>query len=255
MTAKNMSVKQRLKDDEVVIGSWLGLGSEAATEILCRAGYAFLVVDLEHTPIGLETAERLIRVIEGHDKTSLVRLSTNDPVLIKRVMDSGAHGIVVPMINTRSELDQAYAALHYPPRGVRGVGLARAQHYSPAGFESYRAWLAQEALLVAQIEHVNALANLDAIFAHPHLDAYLIGPYDLSASMGLAGQLDHPEVKAAMVQIAAAAARVGVPSGIHIVEPDPAALAARRQQGYRFIAYSVDYRMLDHAARHGGPCE
>lgn len=243
-------LRARLRAGEAVVGSWLTLADPTVAELMARAGYAFLVVDLEHSPRSLDQAAELIRTAELAGATPLVRLSGQDPVQVKRVMDAGAHGIIVPMCNSREQLAAMHAAMHYPPVGSRGVGLARAQGWGE-GFHAYRAWLDEEALLVAQIEHAAALPQLDALLSFPGLDAVLVGPYDLSASLSHPGQLDHPAVAEALATIEAACARHGVPAGIHQVEPDPVALRLRMQQGYRFLAYSVDFRMLAVAAREG----
>lgn len=242
--------KQRLAAGEVTLGGWVSLASEAVAEIMCAAGLEWVAVDLEHSTTALADAERLIRVIDGRGRAPLVRLTANDPQQIKRVMDAGAHGVIVPNVRGREDVLRTVRAMHYPPRGERGVGLARAQGYG-ASFGSYRAWLETSAVLVAQIEHVDALAELDAILGVPELDAVLIGPYDLSASMGAPGVFDAPGFVDAMATIRRAAAARGKPAGIHVVEPDPAALRARLDEGYRLVAYSVDFRMIDVACRAG----
>ncbi len=235
----------------VRLGTWLTLGSPAIAEIVCKAGFDWVCVDLEHSTTSLETAEALLRVIDLCGKRGFVRLSTkDDAVQIKRVLDSGAHGLIVPMINSAEDVERVVLAMHYPPRGHRGVGLARAQAYGP-GFEAYRRRLAEEVELIVQIEHADALPHLDAIFASEDVGGCMIGPYDLTASMGIAGQFDHPDAVAAMSRIAQAAQSAGVAAGIHVVEPDPAALKQRIDEGYTFIAYSVDFRMIDAASRLG----
>ena len=243
-------LRARLASGQRLMGTWLTLADPAVAELMAQAGMDFLTIDLEHSSLDLFQAAALIRVAELSGAAPLVRLSDNDPVQIKRVMDAGAHGIIVPMVCAAADVSRAWQALHYPPRGRRGVGLARAQAYGE-GFGAYRAWLDEQAVLVAQIEHKDALAALDEILAQPGLDAFLVGPYDLSASMGIAGQFEHPDFIAALEQILAAGRRHGVPAGVHVVEPDPVQLRARLDQGYRLVAWSVDFRMLAAAARQG----
>lgn len=230
------------------IGSWLALGNEAIAEIFCKADYEWLCIDIEHTTCSLETTEKLIRVIDLSGKTPFVRLSSNDTVQIKRVMDSGAHGLIVPMVNSKEDVIKAYKAMHFPPTGIRGVGLARAQGYGP-GFKSYHEQAKDNSTLIIQIEHVDALANLDEIFSCDEIDAYMIGPYDLSASMGIPGDFENPKLKEALEKIKSAAAKYNRTPGFHIVEPDTQELKAKIAEGYKFIAYSVDFRMIDHTAR------
>lgn len=244
------SLKKRLAAGQVTIGSWITLGHPAIAEIMAQAGFDWLTVDLEHSTITLDQAGQLIRVCDLCGAPPLVRLSANDPVQIKRVMDAGAHGIIVPMVNTAEEASAAVAALRYPPRGVRGVGLARAQGYG-ASFEAYRTWLADEALVIVQIEHIIAEENLEAILAVEGVDGFIVGPYDLSGSLGRPGDFEHPDMRASMERIAAIARQGGKPGGLHVVEPNPAELQSQVDQGYRFMAYSVDIRMLDVACRLG----
>ena len=243
-------LKNCLRANQLAVGSWLSLGHAGICEIMCNAGFRWVAVDLEHTTTSLEQAEAIIRVADGKGVTPLVRLASHDPVQIKRVMDAGAHGVIAPNIRTAKELAQVAAAMQYPPTGTRGVGLGRAQGYGP-GFESYRSWLSESSVLIAQIEHVDALENLDEIMSVQALDAYMIGPYDLSASMGCAGQFNNEQYLAAVSTIVEAGNRHGVCSGTHVVEPDPVQLRQRIDDGFRFIAYSVDFRMIDAACRQG----
>jgi 2-dehydro-3-deoxyglucarate aldolase len=245
-----VSLKAQLATGETVLGGWITLGSDAIAELMCDAGFDWIGIDLEHSTQTLATAESLIRVIDGKGKAPLVRLSRNDPSEIAKVMDAGAHGVIVPRVTGRADAEAAWHAMHYPPEGRRGVGLARAQGYG-AAFSAYREWLASSSVLIVQIEDARVLAELDDLFAFPGVDGYMLGPYDLSASLGVPGRLDHADVRSAAERALAAAKQHGRAAGIHVVEPDPAALRARLDEGYRFVAYGVDFRMLDIACREG----
>lgn len=231
------------------LGSWLTLADPAAAEILARAGFDWLAVDLEHTPLTLERAQELIRVVSLCGVCPLVRLSANDPVLAKRVMDAGAGGVIVPMVNSRADAERAVASVRYPPAGTRGVGMWRAQGYGP-GFASYLR--ASRAVFVAvQLEHKLAAENAAEILAVPGVDAFLVGPYDLSASLGVPGRFEHPAVRAALRRMLAAGRAAGVPAGYHEVSPDPAPSLRRLREGCRFLAYGTDYLFLGESARAG----
>lgn len=245
------SLKTKLKNNELAVGGWIMIGHPAVAEIMGRSGLDWVAIDMEHSAITTQQAEDLIRAV-GYDSgtPALVRLTNNDPNLIKRVMDSGASGIIVPLIMSADEAAAAVQALYYPPRGTRGVGLARAQGYG-ASFQDYRAWLEAEAVCITQIEHIEAVKRIDSILAVPGVDGYMIGPYDLSASMGLAGQLDHPDVLVAVETVRKAGVAAGKPGGIHIVEPDTARLKDAVGKGFTFIAYGIDTRMIDTACRAG----
>ena len=247
-----VSLKKKLEKQELALGGWVMTGHPASAEIMARSGLDWVCIDLEHTAIDLGITENLIRAIEVGGAAALVRLTNNDENLIKRVMDSGASGIIVPMVKSREDAQNAVDALYYPPRGRRGVGLARAQKYGAgAGFRNYRDWLENEAVCVVQIEHIDAVDNLEDILSVSGVDAYFLGPYDLSASMGLAGQLDHPDVLAAMTRTCEIGKQMNKPSGLHIVEPDKAKLKDSIEQGFTFVAWSIDTRMIDIVCRSG----
>ena len=214
------------------------------------AGFDWLAVDLEHSVITIREAEELIRVIALSGVCPLVRLSDNDPVQIKRVMDAGAHGVIVPMVNSASDAERAVEAVRYPPRGKRGVGLARAQGYG-SSFESYKKWLDEESVVVVQVEHIEAVNNLEAILSVDGIDGFFVGPYDLSGSLGIPGQFDHPAMKEAMGTIQSTAIASDRAAGIHVIQPDAEELLQRVGEGYTFLAYSLDIRMLDSACRSG----
>jgi len=246
----NATLKKKLQSNALTIGSWITLGHTSIAEILAHAGFDWLVIDLEHTTISIEQAGELIRVIDLCGVAPLVRLTSNHPDQIKRVMDAGACGIVVPMVNSADEAIHAVASTHYAPQGNRGVGLARAQMFG-AGFSDYLGWQKEGPVVIVQIEHQDAVDQLESIFSVPGVDGFIIGPYDLSCSMGMPGEFDRPEFKEAMNRILSIGLRMKCPAGFHIVEPDQSRLRQVITEGYRFIAYSVDIRMLDVAARAG----
>lgn len=250
MPSAAINLKQRLRAQEATLGSWITLAHPTIAEIFCRAGYDWLTVDLEHSTITLAQAEELIRTIDGFGSVPLVRLSGIDAVQIKRVLDSGAKGIIVPNVKDRTDVDRVVSYMCYPPKGERGVGLARAQHYGP-NFKDYMTNFDSQKVLVTQIENVNAIQNIDEILSHPDVDAYILGPYDLSSSLGVPGEFDHPLMLDALAKVKASALRHNKVGGIHVISPDPAELASRRAEGYKFIAFSLDIRMLDVAARAG----
>lgn len=226
------------------------LGNADIAEIMAKAGFDWLVVDLEHSVIDLDMAGHMIRVIDLCGVPPLVRLTSNDPNQIKRVMDAGAHGIIVPMVNSAREAERAVAAVHYPPNGSRGVGLGRAQGYG-AGFREYMAWQEDGPIVLVQIEHRTAVENLESIFAVPGVDGFIIGPYDLSCSMGIPGQFETQQFAEVLAHVSRTAQRLNMPAGLHVVEPDEAQLARALNDGYRIIAYGVDIRILDVGAREG----
>ena len=232
------------------IGSWITLGHPAIAEIMAAAGFDWLAVDLEHSVITLREAEELIRVIDLKGLPAFVRLSSNNSEQIKRVMDAGASGVIVPMVNTREEAVSAVSAVKYPPIGTRSFGLARAQGYGPK-FEDYISWQEEGTLIIVQIEHIQAVENLESILDVPGVDGYFVGPYDLSGSLGVPGDFNHPDFLEAMDEINRLASQTNVPGGVHIVEPDVEKLREYIANGLTFLAYSIDTRMLDESCRKG----
>ena len=241
-------LKSRLADGQVTVGSWLTLAHPGIAEIMSKAGFDWLTIDLEHSVITIREAEELIRIIVLSGVVPLVRLSANDPVQIKRVMDAGAHGVIVPMVNSSAAAESAVEAVRYPPMGKRGVGLARAQGYG-SSFDRYREWVNRESVVIVQVEHIEAVDNLEAILSVEGVDGFIVGPYDLSGSLGVPGQFDHTSMKEAMGRIRTVGLSSGKSSGIHIIEPNLEELRQRLDEGYRFVAYSLDIRMLDRACR------
>lgn len=239
-----------LCSNNLSIGSWITLAHPAIAEIMAKSGFDWLAVDLEHSVITIREAEELIRIIDLSGVVPLVRLSSNDPIQIKRVMDAGSYGVIVPMVNTKLDAMQAVEAVKYPPVGKRGVGLARAQGYG-VSFDDYFAWQQKSAVVIVQIEHIDAVNNLESIFSCKGVDGFIIGPYDLTGSMGIPGQFDHPDFLSAMKKIRSVSRQMNMTGGIHVIEPEPAQLEQRVAEGYRFIAYSLDIRMLENACRKG----
>ncbi len=240
-------LKLKLRKKKLSIGSWITLGHSAIAEIMANAGFEWLVVDLEHSVISLSEAEGLVRTIGSSGSIPLVRLPSNDPVIIKRVLDAGALGIIVPQVTSRKEATKAITSAHYPPKGDRGVGLARAQGYG-ASFDSYKQLNSDGFLVIAQIEHIDAVNCLEEII-ESGIDAIIIGPYDLSASMGIPGQFNEAKFINAIEKIIDITNRQDFPLGVHIVEPDLNELDKRVEQGFSFIAYSLDIRMIDKISR------
>ncbi len=243
-----MTLKQKLKNKETTIGSWISIGHSAIAEIMAKAGFDWLVIDMEHSVIELREAHELMQAIDLGGIPSIVRLTSNDENQIKRVMDGGAHGVMVPLINSAAEAERAVASVYYPPRGKRGTGLARGQGYG-ATFQEYRKWLDENGLVVVMIEHIDGVNAADEILAVKGVDAYMIGPYDLSSSLGVAGQFDNPAVIDAIARIREAGEKAGIPGGIHVVDPDLGDIAKRMEEGFTFIGYGMDVRILDATSR------
>lgn len=250
MTSPPVSLKARMARRELTVGSWITLGHPGIAEIMAGAGFDWLTVDMEHSAIGIADAQRLIQVIELSGVAPLVRVGDNDPIIIKRVLDAGAHGVIVPMVNSRSDAERAVAAAYYPPRGRRGVGLARAQGYG-ADFEGYRKRAEERTVVIVQVEHIDAVANLEAILSVDGVDGFIVGPYDLSGSLGVPGQFDHPDVAGALARIREVSGKMAPVPGYHWVPSEPSGAITKIREGYLFVGYSLDILLLGDTARGG----
>ena len=224
------------------IGSWMQIPDSSVAEIMGQAGYDWVAIDLEHGTMAAHQLPDLFRALELGGTLPLVRLAQGHPKDCKQALDSGAGGVIVPMIESAKQLMVIRDACRWPPAGTRGVGFSRANLFGKH-FDTYREE-AQAPMLVAMIEHFRAIEDLENILEVDGLDAILIGPYDLSASMGITAQFDHPDFQAMMNMIQRLSASKHIPAGVHVVQPSSKELKQRLDEGYRFLAYSVDAVML-----------
>ena len=232
------TIRAKLRRGGYSIGSWIQIPHPSIAEIMGQAGYDWVAVDMEHGSVGVHQLPDLFRALELGNTLPLARIAEGQPKDCKQALDSGAGGVIVPMIESAAQLLAIRDACCWPPTGTRGVGFSRANLFGK-NFQAYSEE-AQTPLLVAMIENHRAVAELDAILDVKGLDAILIGPYDLSASMGLNAKFDHPDFCLTLEKILALAQARSVPAGIHIVSPSPDQLRMRLEEGYRFIAYSID---------------
>lgn len=243
-------IKEKIRGGEPSLGSWMSMAHPSIAEILAMAGWDWVVIETEHTAIDVSEVLRLIIAIEQRGSVPLVRLAWNDPIQAKAVLDSGAAGVLVPMVNSKAEAELAVKMTKYPPLGFRGVGLARAQGYGE-NFDAYVQNANADTLLMVQIEHRDAVANIEEILSVPGIDGTFIGPYDLSLSLGIPGQTSHPQVVEAKRKVKEATLSHGLIAGVHFVQPRTAVEDCRQavKEGYRFIAMGTDILFLGDSAR------
>lgn len=242
---KKNTVKEKLRAGKPSVGSWLSLCSPIAAEHMAHVGFDWLVVDTEHSPVGFETTVHCFQAICTTDTVPMARVAWNDPMLMKRLLDAGAMGLVVPMVKSAEEARQAVAAMKYPPKGFRSVGGGRCSLYGDDYFERAN----DEIAVVVQIEHMDAVKAAEEILSVEGVDAGFIGPNDLAASMGIGLRLRTfpPEHEAAIMRVLEAGRKTGTAVGIHC--PTPAAVNMRIQQGFQFIALAGDLRFMNAAVR------
>jgi 4-hydroxy-2-oxoheptanedioate aldolase len=237
-------VKRALKEGKPSVGTWLSLGSIVAARFMARTGLDWLNVDIEHSLVDCETACHIFATVADAGCTALARVPANRLDHIKRVLDNGAMGIVVPMVNSRQEAEDAVAAALYPPRGIRSVGGSVHALNFGTDANDYYAHANDELLIVLQCEHIKSVENADAIFSVPGIDAMFVGPNDLAASMrtkdgkGPSGQA----TKEALDHILAMCKKHKVAPGIHCGSAEEANL--RIAEGWQFIAVGSELKMM-----------
>jgi 2-dehydro-3-deoxyglucarate aldolase len=232
-----------MKQKKVSIGSWVTLNHFSIVEIMADAGFDWLCVDMEHSVTDYSEAQMLIATIQSKGIKAYVRVGENNNRIIKRVLDAGADGIIVPMVNSKEEAINAINSVKYPPVGKRGVGLARAQNYG-FGFNNYKDNIADDIKLIVQIEHIDAINNLNDILSLDEIDGTFIGPYDLSGSMGKPGRYNDLDVKSVLENYENVVKKHDKLVGYHVIEPDYKLVEEKIKSGYNFIAFSLDTLFL-----------
>lgn len=241
----NISLKQRIAQGEALIGTIITLPSPEIAEIIRAAGYDWLFVDLEHSTLSIQDAQAILQAA-GPELPCLLRIPANNDVWIKKSLDIGASGIFIPQIKTAEELRQTVQFAKYAPLGNRSVGIARAQGYG-ASFQSYIDSANDAVVLIPQIEHIDAVKHIDEILLVPGIDAILIGPYDLSGSMGKIGEVEDAAVQKAIAEVKEKAINANVPVGIFAATAERAKQLA--EDGYQLILVGIDTMLFSETLR------
>jgi len=245
---KKNRVKQALKEGKTVIGTMITeFRTPEIARMMAAAGFDFILIDTEHSSFTLETVVDIVRACRAADLVCLVRVPDAEYHLIARTLDAGADGLTIPRVETRQVVEQIIQAAKYPPWGVRGYGLRTIiTNYEKAGVEDWIEWLNENTMIVIQIERKRAIENIDQLVSVRGVDAALIGPNDLSISLGVPGQLDHPKMVEAIQRLVDACNRHNIASGIHI--GDMQKLLYWKERGMRMLTYSTDASMIMSAA-------
>ena len=236
--------RHRLREGRPLIGALLQMPLPEVAEIYAHAGYDWLFVDLEHSPMEARQALDIITAVDSR-VPCVVRVPWNDEAHIKKALDIGATGIIVPLVNTVEDAKRAVDRCKYPPQGVRSVGITRAQRFD-LDFDGYMQRANDEVAVIVQIEHVDAARNIDAILDVPGIDGVFVGPFDLSGSMGKPGKINDPEVQQAIRDIIRACEKRDIARCIYA--HSPAHAKTYLEQGYRVIGLCTDYITLARAA-------
>jgi 4-hydroxy-2-oxoheptanedioate aldolase len=230
--------RNRVLAREWLAGAWCNLGSALTAEMAGVAGFDWVLLDHEHGPGSDTTISQQLQAIAATPATGLVRIAANDPARIKRVLDAGAHGVMIPYVSTAAEAQAAVTAMRYPPRGIRGVAkLTRATGFG-SDFDDYFAQAHERLVTIPQIETAEGVNNAAAMAAIDGVDVLFVGPMDLSTNLGIVGQYEHPLCIDAFKRVAAAARNAGKAAGILLL--NPAHVAMCRELGYTFVALGSD---------------
>ena len=237
----------RLRAREPVAGCWLSIGHPASAELLAGVGYDFAVLDGEHTEITLEALATMVRAVEaaGTDTVPIVRVASNDPTEVKRVLDLGPAGVMVPAVETAAEAELAVEACTYRPHGRRGVAGYRAAGYG-ANLQTYVESASEDVLTILQVESETGVENVEEIAAVDGVDALFIGPADLSASLDVFGEYDSEPFRSAVDRIVNAADAAGLPLGT--LATSRAEVGSRDDWGVDFLAMGPDLAFLAESA-------
>jgi len=240
---KENYLKRTLEEGENVFGPFLKLVDPAVVEIMGFAGFDFVIIDAEHGPISMQSVQNMIRAAETANITSIIRVAKNDESLILRALDIGAQGVEIPQINCKSDALRAVKSVKYSPQGERGVcRYVRAANYSSMDKFKYFKSANEETMIITHIEGVEGINNLDEILSVPGIDVIFIGPYDLSQSLGIPGQVNHPLVTEKMKEVVSKCKVSKVAAGTFADDVETA--KSWISLGVQYMAFSVDVGIL-----------
>ena len=240
--------RRALLHREVTLGTWLQINSATAAEVLANTGYDWIAIDIEHTDIDILSLTQLLRGMYGRGVAPIARVTRNDLLEIRRALDVGSAGVLVPFVSNADEARRAVAAAKYPPLGVRGFSFSRANNWG-VDFDTEARSANEATSVIVMIESREGVEQIEEIVAVPGVDAAFIGPYDLSGSYGIPGQTEDPRVRAACRTVIDACEAAGKSVGLLLARPTAAAVRRAVADGYTLICIGIDTVFLDQGAR------
>jgi 2-dehydro-3-deoxyglucarate aldolase len=232
-----MNLKAKLRSGKCCLGAWLSVPSLLTVETLATCGFDWIAIDMEHSPFTEPECAAIFVAAERRDCAPVVRMPSADPYLARRLLDAGAQGLIIPVIESAAQFKEFAAHCHSPPEGRRGVCLSRANDWGDK-FESY--YEEFEPVLVPMIETITGIDAVEELAKLDHVDGIFLGPYDLSASLGRAGDFESADFHSALDKVRKACTDHGITPGIHQVDPDYSQLESRIEDGYKLIAFGTD---------------
>ena len=248
MSIQYRGIRKALVERRVCLGTWIQIAHPATAEVLANVGFDWIAADCEHAGIDPEAFADLARGMHGRGPAPLARVQANDTMSIRRILDAGAEGVIVPLVNSKVEAKRAVMSSKFPPEGVRGFAFTRSNNWG-VDFDEYARTANQETAVVVMIESKQAVESIDDILDVEGVDGVFLGPYDMSGSYGVIGQTSHPDLVDARHRVVDACRRKEKTAGLHIVIPTAENIAETIDEGFTFIALGVDAVLLDGAAR------
>ena len=239
----NNNLKLKFQSREIIFGAWVSFEQPSITEIFSLAGFDFIGIDMEHAPISLSSAQKIFAFAQAHNVSCLPRPVSLNNDIFKPLLDSGANGLITPMVESKSEVEKILDFIKYPPLGKRTFGLNRAQGYGFEFSEYVKTWN-KKSIFIPQIESKKGVENIQEIVSNPNIDGVMIGPYDLSGSYGVPGELDNALVKDACKRVIECCEENGKSCGTQLSNPDKNSINAAIEEGYNFIILSSDLFIL-----------
>ncbi len=236
-------IGELLRSRRACFGAWTSLGHPSVTEIFAAAKVDFVGIDLEHSTISLEQAQRIIAAAHAGGTACLPRVASHNGEQIKRLLDSGADGVIVPNVSTVAEVERIVGWCKYPPLGKRSYGVARAQGYG-FDFDEYVSSWNERSSIIIQIESIEGVKAVDSLLSNKSIDGAMIGPYDLSGSLGIPGALSDPQVADACRRVVESCKRLGRACGTQVVEPSEQTVREALESGYTFVVLASDVFLL-----------
>ncbi|MCK5579871.1 MAG: 4-hydroxy-2-oxovalerate aldolase [Candidatus Omnitrophica bacterium] len=243
LVQRRRKLKKKLRSREKVLGAWTSFASPGITEIFAKSGVDFVGIDIEHSTISLEQSQAIITAAQAEGSLCLPRIDSHNMPMIKRLLDSGADGIIAPMVNNAGEADSIIEWTKYVPKGNRSFGIARGQGYGFDFDKNARTWN-ESSVIIPQIESREAAENIESILKRPDIDGVMIGPYDMSGSLGIPGQIHHKKVKDLCQHVIASCKKHKKACGTQNIEPDLNSLKKNFKAGFTFVILASDIFVL-----------
>ena len=243
MFEKRLELKNKLRNRKKVFAAWTSIGDSQITEAFAQPEFDFIGIDIEHGCQSYSECQRIIAASQAYNRVCLPRVASHNMEMIKRLMDSGADGIIIPMVDTPEQVEKIIEWIKYPPVGKRSFGVNGAHSYG-FGFDDYTQKWNESSTIILQIESIESVGNIEKLLSYDEVDAVMIGPYDMSGSLGVPGKIDHPKVKEAASKVLEVCKKVGKGCGTQIVDPDSQNIRQAFEEGYTFQVLSSDIFLL-----------